>query len=274
MAPTTGPGRTAARPPRRLPRLTLLLLMAGWLVASPARAEVARVVEVVDGDTVVLASGDQVRLVGIQAPKLPLGRPGFVAWPLAAEARAALARLVLDREVRLAFDGRRVDRHGRLLAHLEDSAGLWIQGELVALGMARVYSFADNRARTPELLLLERQARAAGRGIWGDSPALRAFYAVRDAPETPQFIDTFQLVEGRVLAVATVRNRTYLNFGADWQSDFTVTFDRAAGRLFAEAGLAPESLEGRRIRTRGWIDERNGPVIEVSHPELIELLEP
>ena len=48
---------------------------------------------IVDGDTLVLRSGVQVRLVGIQAPKLPLGRRGFRAWPLATEAKTALARL-------------------------------------------------------------------------------------------------------------------------------------------------------------------------------------
>ena len=45
-------------------------------------AETERVVEIVDGDTLVLAGGRQVRLVGIQAPKLPLGRPGLEAGPL------------------------------------------------------------------------------------------------------------------------------------------------------------------------------------------------
>ena len=77
----------------------LLLLLA---VAAPAAAqfegeitapERGRAVEIVDGDTLVLEDGLQVRLVGTQAPKLPLGRPNFQTWPLATEAKAALARL-------------------------------------------------------------------------------------------------------------------------------------------------------------------------------------
>ncbi len=47
------------------------------------------------------------RLVGIQAPKLPLGRPGFSTWPLAWEAKRALERLVLGQRVTLSFGGRR-----------------------------------------------------------------------------------------------------------------------------------------------------------------------
>ena len=82
---------------------------------------------VIDGDTVVLAEpvdgADQVRLVGIQAPKLPLGRAGFKTWPLAAAAKAALEVLVLGKTVDLAFGGRRMDRHGRILAPQSSRSG-------------------------------------------------------------------------------------------------------------------------------------------------------
>ena len=32
------------------------------------------------------------------------------------------------------------------------------------------------------------------------------------------------------------------------------------------------TLEGKRIRVRGWLRSWNGPQIEASHPEQIELL--
>jgi endonuclease YncB( thermonuclease family) len=70
----------------------------------------AEATQVVDGDTLMLADGREVRLVGIQAPKLPLGRAGFEAWPLAEEARALLAELTLGRHLDLGFGGRRGDR--------------------------------------------------------------------------------------------------------------------------------------------------------------------
>ena len=73
-----------------------------------------RVVTVTDGDTVTLDNGVEIRLVGLQAPKLALGRPNFVDWPLADEARRALERLVLGKIVELRFGGRREDRHGRV----------------------------------------------------------------------------------------------------------------------------------------------------------------
>ncbi|HKY95989.1 MAG TPA: thermonuclease family protein, partial [Kiloniellales bacterium] len=92
------------------------------LLAAPAGAEPlldialeAKVTEVIDGDTLVLDDGTEVRLVGTQAPKLPLGRPGYSTWPLAPEAKANLEQLVLRRRVGLGFGGNAWDRHGRRL---------------------------------------------------------------------------------------------------------------------------------------------------------------
>ncbi len=227
------------------------------------------VASVVDGDTVVLENGSQVRLTGIQAPKLPLGRRGFRAWPLAAQSKAALENLSLGRRLELRYTGRRIDRYGRLLAHLHDAAaGRWIQGEMITLGMARVYSFRDNRARTRDLLTLERGARAARRGIW----RLR-FYRIRTPEQASRFIDTFQLVEGRVVSAAVVRGRGYLNFGDDWRRDFTISIAPRHRRLFDRAGLAIKSLGGKHVRVRGWLRRYNGPMIDATHPEQIEVLE-
>jgi micrococcal nuclease len=228
----------------------------------------AHVVEIVDGDTVVLDDGSEVRLVGLQAPKLALGRPDFEDWPLADEAKAALEGLLLDREVTLAYGGRRLDRHGRLLAHLFLADGTWVQAAVLSGGMARVYSFSDNRAAVQELLDREIAARAAGRGIWAEP-----WYAVRSIDGLESEIDSFQLVEGRVLDVARVKERAYLNFGADWKTDFTLVLDDDALRRFDEAGIAPESFEGRQIRVRGWLESFNGPMIEITHPEQIEVIE-
>ncbi len=261
-------------------RFLVLLLVVGMASGTATRSTSATlfealspggsatVVEVVDGDTVVLNDGRQVRLVGIQAPKLPLGRAGFAAWPLADRAKAALEALSLGHEVSLGFGGRRTDRHGRALAHLFLPDGRWVQGELLSQGMARVYSFPDNRALVPQMLRLERAARAARAGIWGDD-----WYAVRTPEATRRDLGTFQLVEGLVVAVAEVRGRYYLNFGADWRTDFTVTVAKNRHGLFEDMNVDLKTLKGRSIRVRGWIDQRNGPTIEATHPEQIEVLE-
>lgn len=247
--------------------MAVLLLPVAAAAAELKQGPSARVVVVVDGDTVELDNGMKVRLVGIQAPKLPLGRPGFEAWPLADEAKAALENLIMGARVTLRYGGRQVDRHGRQLTHLYTGDGVWVQGELLRLGMARVYSFRDNRALVGAMLAIEGEARAQRRGIWNDD-----FYQVRPAEPPDQPIDRFELVGGLVVAAAIVRGRAYLNFGPDWKADFTVSIESRHRRLFEADGIDIEALEGRLIRVRGWVEFWNGPMIKVTHPEQIEVL--
>lgn len=235
---------------------------------NPESVATARVISVVDGDTVKLDTGAEVRLTGIQAPKLPLGRKGFRAWPLAAEARAALTALSRERQVRLDYPGRRHDRWRRLLAHLY-VGDTWLQREMLLRGLARVYTFPDNRAHAAALYAAERAARTARRGIW----ALDWYRIVR-AENADRHIGTFQLVEGTVVSAAIVRGRGYLNFGADWRTDFTVSISPKHMKLFRTARVDVKNLQTRRLRVRGWLVRRNGAMISVSHPEQIEFLTP
>ena len=127
-------------------RIVLMSLMLSFAIQpaslarsrkSPETVAAGQVASVVDGDTVRLESGSQIRLTGIQAPTLPLGRRGFRTWPLSKE---FLERLTLNRAVSLRYDGRRIDRQGRLLAHLYDNKNRWVQGEIIARGMAPINS--------------------------------------------------------------------------------------------------------------------------------------
>ncbi|MEX0758200.1 MAG: thermonuclease family protein, partial [Tistlia sp.] len=160
------------------------------------------------------------------------------------------------------------DRYGRLLGHLADGAGRWLNAELVGAGLARVVTRPDLRLGAGPLFEAEGRARAQRLGLWRDFA-----YRILPAEEARFGLNRFALVEGRVLAVAAVRGRSYLNFGEDWREDFTVSLDPAARRLFAHEGLDPAAYEGRRVRVRGWVIPVNGPMIEVSHPEQIELIE-
>jgi endonuclease YncB( thermonuclease family) len=248
--------------------LTLLVAPSGAVgvtgdVLEPG--EDGRVVEVVDGDTLTLEDGRPVRLVGLQAPKLPLDREGFKTWPLAETARETLSRLVLGRTVSLRYGGRRIDRHGRTLAHLFLDDGTWIQGEMLRLGLARVYTFADNRALIDEMYARERQARRDRRGIWRD-----AFYAIRTPQDVRYHVGEFQIVDGTVIEASRVKKWVFLNFGPDWRTDFTVVIPVRVLSLFKETGIDPLGLANSRIRVRGWVERWNGPMIEVTHPEQME----
>jgi len=228
----------------------------------------AVVQSVIDGDSLTLADGRTVRMVGIQAPKLPKGRPNFVEWPFAREAQAALSELVQGRSVTLHFGGTRQDRYGRVLAQLAREDGLWVQGELIRRGFARIYTFPDNRAAAAEMLLLEREARAQRRGLWADT-----FFAIRRPEDAVRFTGEFELVEGKIVDGARTGNAVFLNFGTDWHTAFTLRLNSEALRLFRSDGVDPLALIGTTVRVRGYIRrDRDRAIMDITHPEEIERL--
>jgi hypothetical protein len=76
-----------------------------------------------------------------------------------------------------------------------------------------------------------------------------------------------------VVTASLNRGRAYINFGADYRSDFTVTIDPEDMRTFRQARFDIPSLAGRRIRVRGWVEFYNGPEMTLARPEAIEVLE-
>ena len=80
----------------------------------------------------------------------------------------------------------------------------------------------------------------------------------------------FALLVGKVLSVRESGITIDMDFGRVWTRDFTVIIPRRMARTFAAAGIAPKTLEGRRIQVRGWIEQRGGPVIAAEAPEQIE----
>jgi endonuclease YncB( thermonuclease family) len=254
---------------------------------SPAPAcgtgEVARgtVKSVIDGRTFALDDGREVRLAGIEVPPPPHDDD---ASPGGAAAKDALAALAAGDEVvlRRAEPEPPADRYGRIVAFAyteRDGDELFVQSELVASGFARVGDRVGSRACAADLLAREAAARAAKLGLWADP-----YYEILDA-ETPVDVlahkGRFALVEGRVVSVRESGATIYVNFGRRWSQDFTVTVLKRNERNFAAAGLDLKSLEGRRIRVRGWIEERGGttggadgvPWLEAARPEQIETVD-
>ena len=156
--------------------------------------EMGRVLRVIDGDSFVLALDDgrelSVRLSAIQAPRLALR--GAKAWPYAEVAKAGLAALMQGRRVQLSYGGETRDRYGRATAqvHTLDGAGqsdLWVQSEMIRLGLARVFSWKGDITDIAAFYTLEIEAREHRRGIWEHE-----FYAVRRPDPDPlvQYVDS------------------------------------------------------------------------------------
>jgi endonuclease YncB( thermonuclease family) len=248
---------------------TLPASAAGANAETPQTEGPVLVTEVIDAETLRLGDGRVLRLAGIMVADGVRGKDARHARA----ARQAVARLAQDRPVVFAFGARRMDRHGQFMAQVWQAGdggafGGWIQGVLLADGFARVVTTPDNLLMVRDMLRLEDEARRAGRGLWAD-PAFR----VRTPEDAGDALDSFQIVEGRVLAVAIRRRGGYLNFGADYRTDFTLSLSREALRLMRQANIDPMALQGIRVRARGWLRSFNGPLIEITHPEQIEVLQ-
>ena len=133
--------------------------------------ETARVVRVVDGDTIVIDRGlgnERLRYIGVDAPESV--KPDTAVEFMGGEASAANAALVEGRTVILERDVSDVDQYGRLLryAWLQEGDGwLLVNLELVRQGYAGVVTFPPDVRWIDELRSAERVARDAGIGLWG-----------------------------------------------------------------------------------------------------------
>ena len=228
-----------------------------------------RVVAAKPGGALVLADGRKLQLEGVILPDARSDRAPDI---YAKEAGDALSDLARGRRIVAAAHSRLKDRYGRIEAQLflpGNPDDPWLQVAMLRRGLGRVFIAPERPECANELYAAERIARARRLGIWTS----RA-YAVR-APDGIDAHDrgTFQIVQGKVVSAAVKNGRAYIDFGADWRSDFTATIAPDGMKLFRKAGIDPRTYAGQIIRVRGWIDEYHGPEIEIAAPEDVEVVE-
>jgi micrococcal nuclease len=134
----------------------------------------AKVVRIVDGDTIVVAYGGKqykVRYIGMDTPET-VDPNSPVEW-MGPQASAANSKLVAGKDVVLEKDVSEVDQYGRLLRYVWlKPAGKWllVNLELVRRGFASVATFPPDVKYVDVYRAAERVARAAGVGLWGPTP--------------------------------------------------------------------------------------------------------
>ncbi|QDT65016.1 thermonuclease family protein [Calycomorphotria hydatis] len=171
---------------RRRVRLAVTLIVPMLIIGScafrlqqPAQLPLelpeiqARVVRIVDGDTLIIDGGYRVRLIGVDTPESV--HPDLPPQPYAEEASEYLRELISGKIVRLEFDQERTDRYGRLLAYLWLD-GLLINEEIISQGYGKaVTHFPTSSYYKSRFRAAEAEARQAERGIWKpNSQALSA----------------------------------------------------------------------------------------------------
>jgi endonuclease YncB( thermonuclease family) len=244
---------------RRLHLIVLFVLIASnHAFAAPCQFESqgeARVAAIVDGRSVRLDDGREIRLAGIEP---------------AATAKQALTSLILGRDVILRSTDDTPDRYGRQSALVfVGESDTSVQALLLAQGDALVSAEITDKDCAAALMASEAEARRQKMGSWADPSAIKNAESPDDILAG---IGRFMVVEGKVLSVRQAGATTYLNFGRNWTRGFAATISRRTLPAFESAGLALKSLENKRIRVRGWIEGNTGPRIDLRLVGQVELL--
>ena len=135
----------------------ILLLSQYGCNASP---DTVQVIEVIDGDTITIEGGYQVRYIGIDTPEIypRLETYGIEAW-------LANRKLIEGKRVRLEKDVSETDKYGRLLRYVYVDDML-VNAELVRLGLAKAKAYPPDIKNQEYLELMEVEAKENGRGMW------------------------------------------------------------------------------------------------------------
>lgn len=284
----------------------LLTLSAGAVTACTVFDEGRRlVISVPSADVLQLETGHEVKLLGALPP--PNGVVG--------ETLTALSTMTLGKAVAIATFGQRIDRHGRLMGQAfiigevpttgAAAPSYWLQGRLVAAGLARAYAYPGHAVCVEELVRAENEARIGRLGHWGTG-----VFADRDAANVRELdaqAGTFQTVTGKVASVSAgsdgASGDALLRFehvepsgrGGDptrKTRQFNVAVPGRPGEFSsqtADSGSSRKRQRGRRststqdwsqlagaeVRVRGWIERRpDGPRIALTDARELEVLVP
>ncbi len=153
--------------------LTLICLLIGCeLVPSepltdqsstiPENGQRVPVDRVIDGDTIdVIIDGDQfrVRYIGVDTPERD--------EPFYAEATEFNRSQLANGYVTLVKDVSDTDQYGRLLRYIYLDDGTFLNAEIIAGGYGRIVTYPPDVSQHDLLQALQRDARAAERGMWG-----------------------------------------------------------------------------------------------------------
>lgn len=253
-------------------RKLAILVMAGlfWPAASFAMTlpdcagdivrKSAHIVRVERDGALILDGGQSVVLEGIR-----LTGADRSAAPIAEEALAALRALTKE-GLTLTSTSPKNDRYGRIRVQAFGTA--WLQRQLLLRGLARVALMPDRQECSPDFYEAEIEARQAHRGLW----ALPDF-AIRDAAAFNAPAGSFQIVQGRIVNVASHDGRFFLDFNEDYRNGFSAIVAPEDRKAFRNSDLILEELVGREVRVRGIVGDFNGRrEMALSNPRQIEVL--
>ena len=245
--------------------LQVILLCA--IVGCTQQVTTISGVEIIDGDTFRLETGETVRLIGIDAPEL--SQPGGVL------SREYLAHLLLGKPITLEKGSEDRDNYNRLLRFVY-IGNLCINEEMIRQGYAEARYLPENPTRE-YYLQLEIQAEVTRTGLWGDNVFQSRSEVdwdtdipVIDWSDAKNYYNQYVIVEGTIVDTYNSGIVCFLNFHTDYQYCTAVIF---ACDIPGFPGPPDIYYLGRKVQIIGIIREYRGfPEIIIKTPDQIRIL--
>lgn len=265
--------------------------------------------KVIDGDTLVLADGEHVRLIGIDSPELH--HPELPVQRFSREAADFMQKILNGQNVTLEIiPGGERDVYHRLLAYVYAGKTM-LNEEMIRNGYAFAYA-KQAHPRLAHFMQLENEARRAHRGLWDYSPrdGRLANIIERYGGLSPEGRDQFDAaldgimaryplepktapspspaaaipwreaekhegetvtVEGTIAATHNSGNACFLNFDRDYKRTLTLVIFQ---KRFAAFPPNPERYyKGKTVRVTGIVTRHGGrPEIVLERVEQITVI--
>lgn len=237
-------------------------LAAGQNCSSQKLYESGIVKYVHDGDTVRLADGRKIRLIGINAPEVANDEKPeeHLAIPARDFLRAQLKKhhnqvmLVPGIEVK--------DHYQRSLAHLFLLDGTNLQSQLLSSGLAFAITIPPNDQFSACYQKIEKKALCGKKGLWQES--------ILNISNLDNTARGFHLLKARLLKIEASRKDLWLTL----EHGLSVRIAKKHLALFDVQEL--HSLIGQFVIIRGWLQAKKNPragerfYMQLKHPSAIE----
>lgn len=129
--------------------------------------EQVTVTRVVDGDTIVIDSGEKVRMILINSPE-SVHRDKSKNTPFGKKASEYTTEKLLDQTIYLEKDVSDTDRYGRLLRYIYLEDGTFYNELMVKEGYAQTATFPPDTKHLEIIQAAETHAREESLGLWED----------------------------------------------------------------------------------------------------------
>ncbi len=144
-----------------------------------------------------------------------------------------------------------------------------LQEKLLQQGLVRIDPLdLPNEKYTARFRTAQNIARAEEAGLWALSP-----YVVLTAATADEGLYQTRTIRAKILEVSERRDRTYLNTGADYRTDFTITLSRRLATKLKKRGIDLQDFRDKTVEATGLVTMRNGPSMALEDERQLIVLE-